>query len=445
MKDLTKGSPSKVMISFAIPVALGNIFQLCYSLADTRVVGSTLGEATTSISTLFIGFLSGLTNGFALLIARQFGAGDKKGVTRYGAGCLLLGCITSVLLTFICVSSLPFILRLLNVPEALMGQSTAYIRAVLLGLLATMLYNGCASILRAVGDTTAPLLFLLFAAALNVALDLLFILKFGFGVAGAAWATVLSQSLSAIISLVYMFKRYPVFRFKPDDFKLKLREIKALYTSGLSMAAMMSLVFFGTLSLQCAINTFGQDIIVAHTAARKITEFFMLPFSVMGAGKVENLVTQPFNALALAMEVYCGQNMGAGRKDRIRTGICQALILTWIWSLGMILLSYTVAPWLIWLVTGSKNPAVLSNATWYLKTDTLFYFAPAAISILRNGLQGMGDHITPVFSSLIELIGKVICAFLLARIFQYWGIIMAEPIVWILMVIPLIIKARKLL
>ena len=214
MKDLTKGSPSKVMISFAIPVALGNIFQLCYSLADTRVVGSTLGEAalaavgaTTSISTLFIGFLSGLTNGFALLIARQFGAGDKKGVTRYGAGCLLLGCITSVLLTFICVSSLPFILRLLNVPEALMGQSTAYIRAVLLGLLATMLYNGCASILRAVGDTTAPLLFLLFAAALNVALDLLFILKFGFGVAGAAWATVLSQSLSAIISLVYMFKR----------------------------------------------------------------------------------------------------------------------------------------------------------------------------------------------------------------------------------------------
>ena len=209
-----------------------------------------------------------------------------------------------------------------------------------------------------------------------------------------------------------MFKRYPVFRFKPDDFKLKLREIKALYTSGLSMAAMMSLVFFGTLSLQCAINTFGQDIIVAHTAARKITEFFMLPFSVMG----------------VTMATYCGQNMGAGRKD-----------------LGMILLSYTVAPWLIWLVTGSKNPAVLSNATWYLKTDTLFYFAPAAISILRNGLQGMGDHITPVFSSMIELIGKVICAFLLARIFQYWGIIMAEPIVWILMVIPLIIKARKLL
>lgn len=436
MKDLTKGSPSKVMISFAIPVALGNIFQLCYSLADTRVVGSTLGEsalaavgATTSISTLFIGFLSGLTNGFALLIALQFGAGRKRGVTRHGAGCLLLGIITALLLTVICVSSLPLILQLLNVPESLLEQSTAYIRVLLLGLLAIMLYNGCASILRSVGDTVAPLLFLLFAAVLNVALDLLFILKLDFGVAGAAWATVLSQSVSAIISLLYMFKRYPVFRFTISDFKLTKTESKDLYASGLSMAAMMSLVFFGTLALQCAINTFGQDIIVAHTAARKITEFFMLPFSVMG----------------VTMATYCGQNMGAGKIDRIRAGIRQALLITWIWAIGMITLSYTAAPWLIWLVTGSYNPAVLTNASWYLKTDSLFYFAPAAISVLRNGLQGMGDHITPVFSSVIELVGKIIAAALLAHIFHYWGIIMAEPIVWVLMVIPLVKKARKLL
>ena len=436
MKDLTKGSPSKVMISFAVPVALGNIFQLCYSLADTRVVGSTLGEAalaavgaTTSISTLFIGFLSGLTNGFALLIARQFGAGDKRGVTRYGAGCLLLGGITALLLTAACVGSLPFILKLLNVPDALMDQSTAYIRAVLLGLLATMLYNGCASILRAVGDTAAPLLFLLFAAVLNVALDLLFILKFGFGVAGAAWATVLSQSLSALISLVYMFKRYPVFRFSLPDFKLKPCEIKALYASGLSMAAMMSLVFFGTLSLQCAINTFGQDIIVAHTAARKITEFCMLPFSVMG----------------VTMANYCGQNTGAGRMDRIRTGIRQSLLLTWIWAVGMILLSWTISPRLASMVTGSQNETVLNTAALYLKVNTLFYFAPAAISILRNSLQGMGDHVTPICSSMIELAGKIIAAFLLADIFKYWGIIVAEPVVWVLMVIPLIVKTRALL
>lgn len=280
MKDLTKGSPAKNMLEFALPVALGNLFQLCYSLADTRVVGSTLGEtalasvgATTSISTLFIGFLSGLTNGFAILISRQFGAKDERGVHRFGAGSLLLGTLTSILLTVLCVAGLPTLMRILNVPDTLLPQSTSYIRVVLLGLSATMLYNACASILRSVGDTTAPLLFLIFSAVLNVGLDLFFILVLKLGVAGAAWATVLAQSLSAILSLIYMFRRYEVFHFSLSDFRISLDEVRELYTSGLSMATMMSLVFFGTLALQCAINTFGQDIIVAHTAARKITEF----------------------------------------------------------------------------------------------------------------------------------------------------------------------------
>lgn len=436
MKDLTKGTPARIMISFAVPVALGNMFQLCYSLADTRVVGSILGEtalaavgATTSVSTLFIGFLSGLTNGFSLLIAREFGAGNKKGVKKFAAGSLLLGAVTALVLTLACLICLTWILDLLNVPQELRAQSDSYIRVVLAGLFTAMLYNACASILRAVGDTAAPLLFLIFAAVLNVVLDLVFIIYFGLGVAGAAWATVLSQGTAACLSLIYMFLRYRIFRFCLSDFKISPEQIKKLYSSGLSMAAMMSLVFFGTLSLQCAINTFGQDIIVAHTAARKITEFFMLPFSVMG----------------VTMANYCGQNTGAGRMDRIRTGIRQALGLTWIWSVGMILLSWTLSPQLASMVTGSQNETVLTTAALYLKVNTLFYFAPAAISILRNGLQGMGDHITPVCSSMIELVGKIIAAFFLADLFNYWGIIVAEPVVWILMVIPLIVKMRRLL
>ncbi len=436
MKDLTKGTPARIMISFAIPVALGNMFQLCYSLADTRVVGSALGEtalaavgATASISTLFIGFLSGLTNGFSLLIAREFGAGNKEGVKRFAAGSLLLGTVTALALTLACLAGLPWILGLLNVPRELLVQSDSYIRVVLAGLFVTMLYNACASILRAVGDTAAPLLFLIFAAVLNVAFDLLFIMYFGWGVAGAAWATVLAQGIAAGLSLSYMFRRYRIFRFCLADFKLTAVQAKKLGASGLSMAAMMSLVFFGTLSLQCAINTFGQDIIVAHTAARKITEFCMLPFSVMG----------------VTMANYCGQNTGAGCTDRIRTGIRHALFLTWVWAVGMILLSWTVSPKLASMVTGSQNEAVLATASLYLKVNTLFYFAPAAISILRNALQGMGDHVTPVCSSMIELAGKIIAAFFLADWFRYWGIIAAEPIVWVLMVIPLIVKTRALL
>lgn len=341
MNDLTKGNPSGVMLRFAVPIALGNIFQLCYSLADTRVVGSTLGEtalaavgATTSISTLFIGFLSGLTNGFAILVAQQYGAGKKAGVKRYGAGTLTLGFVTACVLTLFCVGLLPFILRLLNVPEELMGEASSYIRIILLGLVMTMLYNACAGILRAVGDTAAALVFLICSSVLNVGLDLVFILVFHMGVAGAALATVVSQSISAVLSVFYMVKKYEMFRFTVGDFKVKREDARKLYASGISMAAMMSLVFFGTLALQCAINTFGNDIIVAHTAARKITEFFMLPFAVLG----------------VTMATYCGQNVGAGKTGRIRTGIRQALCMAWGWSCGTLILSYTVSPWMVPLV-----------------------------------------------------------------------------------------------
>lgn len=435
MKDLTKGNPAKIMLTFAIPVALGNLFQLFYSLADTRVIGSTLGEnalaavgAAASISTLFIGFLSGLTAGFALLTAQSFGAGEEKKVVRYSAGCLLLGAITSIALTIICVGGLPFFLRLLNVPDALFPDASRYIRIILLGMVMTMLYNACASILRSVGDTLAPLLFLVFSSILNIFLDLLFIMVFHLGVSGAASATVLSQSLSAVLSLLYMRKRYALFRFHRKDFLITGKEAARLYSSGISMALMMSLVFFGTLSLQRAINTFGTDTIVAHTAARKITEFYMLPFSVMG----------------ITMATFCGQNMGACRIDRIHAGIRQALIITWIWSAFTILLSYTAAPYMIYLVTGSKNPAVLTTAARYLKINTLFYGVAAAIAIIRNALQGTGNHKTPVISSFIELFGKVAIAMYLTPVLHYMGIIVAEPIVWAFMVIPLIIRIRKI-
>lgn len=310
-----------------------------------------------------------------------------------------------------------------------MPEAVSYIRVILLGLVVTLAYNGCAGILRAVGDTTAALVFLICASFLNIALDLMFILVFHMGVGGAAFATVVSQSVSAIASFIYMQKRYEIFRFRMSDFRVNREDARSLYTSGLSMATMMSLVFFGTLALQCAINTFGNDTIVAHTAARKVTEFFMLPFTVMSA----------------TMATYCGQNMGAGKLDRIRTGIWQALVMTWVWSAGIIVLSYTAAPQLIHMVTGTDRQQVLRTGAQYLKFDTLFYFAPAAICVLRNALQGLGEHRIPVWSSFIELAGKVLIAFFLTPVLQYWGIIVAEPIVWILMVIPLIVQIRRML
>lgn len=432
--DLTKGSPSKRMLQFALPVALGNVFQLFYSLADTRIVGSTLGSgalaavgATTSISTLLIGFMNGLTNGFSILTAQSFGAGNQEEVRKNAGASLSLGLGISAAITAVSLLFLPALLKILNVPEELTGEARAYIAVILLGIPATMLYNGCAGILRAVGDTAAPLGFLVAASLLNVGLDLIFILWLHMGVAGAALATVLSQTVSALLSLGYMWRKYPFFRIRPGDLIPGKERARRLMGSGLSMAVMMSLVFFGTLALQCAINTFGANIIVAHTAARKITELFMLPFSVMG----------------ITMATYCGQNLGAGKTDRIRKGIQNALCLTWCWTFLAIAMSYLGAPVLAGLVTGSREPEVLSTAALYLRVDTLFYFAPAAISILRNALQGIGDHVTPIVSSFIELAGKVAVALFLTPAFHYLGIVAAEPIVWVLMVIPLAVRIRK--
>lgn len=431
MKDLTKGKILPLLLGFAVPIAIGNIFQLFYSLADTRIVGSTLGNealaaigATTAITTLLIGFLQGLTNGFSIIVAQCFGAKQTDQLKKASAGTFLLSFITTILLTALALLFLNPLLHLLNVPQDLFDSASAYIRILLIGMLITMLYNALAGILRAVGDTVAPLLFLICASLLNIVLDLTFILVFHLGVRGAAYATILSQMVSVVLCFTYMWKRYPIFHLEKADFHLDSKMVKKLYSSGFSMALMMSLVFFGTLALQCTINTFGTDIIVAHTAARKVTEFNFLPISVMG----------------ITMSTFCSQNFGAGQFNRVKTGIRQSLLLCWLWVLVIIFLAYTCAPFFIYLVTGTKETTVTAPASLYLKVNSLFYFVSSGISILRNGLQAIGDHITPVFSSLIELVGKILIAFLLAPVLGYMGIIIAEPIIWCFMVIPLIVK-----
>ncbi len=431
MKDLTVGNPRQLIMEFAIPIFIGNIFQLLYSLVDTRIVGSTLGNnalaavgATSTLNTLIIGFLIGLTNGFAIWVARDFGAGDEKNMRRKIAGTLKLGVLISFILTILSVGFLPQILRMINMPDDLMRDGTLYIRVILLGMSAAMLYNVCASVLRAIGDTFTPLCFLIFSTLLNIGLDYLFILGLNTGVEGAAYATVISQSLAAVMCFTYMWKRYSILHLSRADFVMDKQTIKILLTSGLSMGLMQSLVFLGTVALQGAINTLGTNTIVAHTGARKITEIYMLPFSVLG----------------MTMATYCSQNLGAKKIERIKVGLKQVILLAWGWCVIVIIGNYTIAPYLIRLVTATKIEEVVQTAHLYLKIDTLLYFVPALISILRNSLQGLGDHKTPIYSSSIELIGKVLVAVFLTPKLHYMGIILAEPIVWVLMVIPLIIR-----
>lgn len=434
MKNLTKGNPLKLILLFALPLFIGQIFQLFYGLVDTRIVGETLGEtslaavgSTTAVSDLMIHFMNGLTNGFAIIVATFFGAEDEKALKKSAAGTLLLGLLTAIVLTILATIFLYPILGFLNTPETILVEASSYIHIIILGLAASALYNACASILRAVGDSVTPLIFLILSSFLNIFLDYAFIKGFHFGVEGAALATVISQIISMILCLIYMVVKYPVLRLKPEDFRISPALLSRLIKTGLSMAFMVSFVSFGTLALQTSINTFGNDIIVAHSAARKATSIFMLPFGVFGT----------------TLATYCGQNLGAGKPSRIKKGILNTILLTWAWCAVILIIVYTCAPLLIHLITTTTNPEILDTATLYLRVNSLLYFVPAVICLLRNGMQGIGDHITPVFSSIIELVGKVLAAMFFAPAVGYWGIILSEPIVWCIMVIPLLIKTIR--
>lgn len=429
MKNLTTGKPIKLILLFAIPLLIGQLFQLFYSLVDTRIVGSTLGDvalaavgATTTLSDLLNSLLNGFTNGFAIIIATYFGAGNEKYMKKAMGGTILLGTSFAVVISVLCLLFLSPILRILNISDDILPQSRAYISIVLAGLLAATLYNICAAILRAIGDSFTPLIFLIIASFLNIGLDYAFILYFHMGVAGAALATVISQAISALLCFIYMRKKYPHLTLSKADFAISGDVYRKLLSTGVSMSFMSSFVNLGTLALQTAINTFGTNIIVAHTAARKATSIFMLPFSVFGT----------------TLATFCGQNLGAGKYSRIKVGIRDTVLLTFLWCGGVILTAFTLSPALIRLITATTEPEVIQTASLYLKVNTTFYFVPAVICLFRNSMQGFGDSKTPVFSSSLELIGKIAIAFLLAPAIGYAGIIVAEPIVWFVMVIPLI-------
>lgn len=432
--NLTEGRPVKLILLFAIPVFLGNLFQICYSLVDTKIVGSILGEtalaAVGSVSilyTLLTGFFNGLSLGFSVLTARFYGSGEEKRLKENVAGSIVLGFLTAAVVITVVALFIRPILTLLNVPSEQMEMALSYITLLVWGMFVTLAYNLCANTLRAIGDSITPLIFLVIAALTNVALDYLFILVFDMGVRGAAVATLISQLLSVVLCLIRIRQGFPILHIAGEHFVLSKDSALSLYQSGLSMGLMSSLVNLGTLVLQSGINQLGTNIIVAHTAARKVCEIWGLPVSVLGS----------------SMATYCGQNYGAGRYDRIRQGMKSVLILGAAWDGVVFILAHTVSPWLIRFITSSDNGEIIYWGTTYLRVDMSFLIVTMFIVILRNCMQGFGDYRTPILSSFIELVGKLVFTFVFVRMFGYWGIIWTEPVIWFLMVIPLAVMTLR--
>lgn len=431
---LTEGNPVKLIVLFAIPIFLGNLFQILYSLIDTKIVGSTLGETALasvgSVSTLYnllTGFFNGLTLGFSVVTARFYGSGEEKALKKNIAGAITLGFETAVVLITLTAVFLKPILRLLQVPAEQFDMSYSYIVVLVWGMFITLAYNLCANTLRATGDSVTPLIYLVISSLVNVGLDYFFILNLHLGVAGAAYATVIAQFLSVVLCLIRIYRGFPILHVGREDFQFDREQLWQLYQNGLSMGLMSSLVNFGTVVLQSGINQLGTSIIVAHTAARKVFEIWNLPISVMGS----------------AMATYCGQNYGAGKYGRIREGIKGALGLGAVWAVAVFIMAHTISPYLIRFIASSDSPEIIYWGKTYLEYDMSFIILCVGIVVLRNSMQGFGDYKTPVFSSFIELMGKVVFTFTFVRFFGYWGIIWTEPVIWVLMLIPLIIQTWR--
>ncbi len=434
MKDLTKGNTTKALLGFAFPIFLGSLFNLAYNLADIRIVGTYLGDeamaaigGVSTLSDLLNTFVVGFANGFGVIIARYFGMREEDKVKKNFSYALVLGILITAITMAICLLGLRGILRFLNVSAENMPKSSGYIRIIIYGLVFSSIYNILVAALRAIGDAYTPLVFLIISTVMNVFFDILMVAVLGKGLEGAAIATIFSQMLAAVACAVYTYIRYPLLRFNFKELKISRHYLIQLLSSGFSMAMMTSLVVFGTFSLQTAINSLGDTIIVAHMAARKLSSIFMMPFGVIGT----------------AMATFVGQNYGAGRLDRVKEGIKNALLINYVWCIVVLIVTYTVSGRMILLITDTKINEVVETAVLYQKINTILYFIVPTISVLRNSLQGLGSHIIPLVSSGIELLVKCILAFVFTPVWKYWAIIFSEPVSWIIMVIPLIVCMVK--
>ncbi len=429
--DLLHGPILKNLIIFMIPIFISNCFQQLYNAVDTALVGNILGEnslaavgATASIFELLVGFSMSLSSGFSIVIARAFGSGDSHRMKKAVAGSIVIGIFTTLLLTLISVFALKPLLVLIDTPQEIMNEALSYINVIGYFVFVMFAYNLCSGILRSIGNSVMPLVFLVFSSLLNIFLDYAFMAWFNMGVAGAAIATVLSQGISAVLCIIYMITS--VKEVVPDrsDFAWDSELMKDLAGQGYAMAIMGSIVSIGSIILQSGINGLGTKIIAGHVAARKVYALMNLPFMSMG----------------VAVSTFIGQNKGRNQGERILRAMKDAYLFDIVFAGVCTLILTFSAPTLIHIISGSTDETILSNGSRFLYVVGPFYAVLGMLMQTRFALQGLGSKILPLFSSVIECVGKILFTIFLIPIFQYEAVIWCEPIIWCLMLIELIIS-----
>ena len=431
VRDMTHGSPLRLILGFALPMAIGNIFQQFYSMADTIIVGKFIGVdalasvgSTGSLNFLILGFVLGVCNGFAIPISQCFGAGDLKGMRRCVANSIYLGIGIAVIFTLVTLLFTRQFLTWMKTPQDIFEGAYDYIIVIFGGMFSMMLFNLLSGFMRALGDSRTPLLFLVISSITNIVLDLVFILVFHSGVAGAAWATVISQGLSGVLCLGFIARKVPMLHLTREDMKLDMMVVVRLLRNGIPMALQFSITAVGSIILQTAVNTLGSTVVAAITAG----------------DKVQSLVTQPMDSLGATSATYCGQNLGAERIDRIHAGFRRFVAVAVIYSLFAAFVVIFFGTKIALLFLSGSETTILGYVHQYLLIDGLFFIPLSFIFIFRNGLQGMGLGLSAMLAGICELVARASVAFTLVPILGYVGACISNPAAWVaadLLLIPM--------
>lgn len=426
--DLLKDNILKALLIFALPILIANIFQQLYNTMDTMIVGNFLGDtslaaisACGAVYELLIGFALGVGNGLSIVTARSYGANDEQLIKKSVAGSIVIGIGLTLVIMLISVIFLYPLLTLLHTPANIIDEAYSYISVVTIFVGVMFAYNLCAGLLRAIGNSVMPLVFLIISSIINVILDLLFITQFQMGVQGAAIATVIAQGISVFLCMIYIYQKTPILIPQKQHFAFDQELYKELLGQGFSMGFMMSIVSAGTVILQSSINGFGYLIIAGHGTARKLNSFCMMPAGTVG----------------LALSTFVSQNKGANQKQRILDGVKLGNLIACGWGIIITVILFFLAPILVQFISGSTEPTVIDNASLYLRINAPFYAVLGILLNLRNSLQGLGMKIIPLVSSVIECLGKVIFVALFIPILGYFGVIICEPVIWCCMCLQL--------
>ena len=421
IREMTHGKPLSLILSFCLPMLLGNLFQQLYSMVDTIIVGKFIDVdslaavgSTGSVSFLVIGFTTGITSGSCILPAQQFGAGNYSEMRKLIAHAVYLCAITTVVVTALAVSLCYPLLQLMQTPGDIIDLAYNYIVVIFGGICVTMMYNLMAGILRAMGDSRTPLYFLIMASIINIGLDLLFIIVFGMGVAGAGWATVISQGISGVLCIVYMKKNYPILQFEKGELNFSGQRLLSIARISVPMGLQFSITAIGSILLQSAVNSLGKVCVAAVTAA----------------GKMQNMVVAPMETLGITMATYAGQNLGAGKIQRITQGMHRAFAVGFIYAVTAAVAVWVFSAPLCLLFVDAEETEVISQAVYFIGINAFFYPVLSMLFVTRNMLQGVGFSFLPMMAGASELVARAVVSVGLVPVFGFDAACFASPVAW---------------